>query len=96
MLFIPALMVAVAFLLGLLVQRRRGWLAFAGVGVMVVLWILVWVGGGFDDDPEGTAPFLALVYVVPLYSALWALAVGVGCVVRALLGRRRPDIPNPS
>ncbi len=81
---------AVAFVIGFLARRRRGWIALAGIAVAFVLWAVIAFAGGFEDDTEGTAAVLGLVYVVPLYAALWAGVVGLGYIAQRLLGKRRP------
>jgi hypothetical protein len=46
--------------------------------------------GAFNDDTEGTAELLSLVYGVPLFAALWAAAVGAGYLLRGTWGKRGP------
>ncbi len=62
----------------------------AGIPLALALWAIVLLSGGFDDDTEGTAALLSLVYFVPAYAAAWALAVGAGYVVSRLWGKTRP------
>ena len=61
----------------------------AGVAVALAWWGALSVTGAFDDDTEGTAPVLTLVYGVPFYTALWAAAVGAGYAARQLWGWNR-------
>ncbi|HEV3484145.1 MAG TPA: hypothetical protein VG106_01975 [Vicinamibacterales bacterium] len=84
--FVP---LAVAFILGIVVPRGRGWIALAGVAVAVGIWAAALLVGAFDDDTEGTAALLSLVYAVPLYALLWATAVGAGYIAHTLWARRR-------
>jgi hypothetical protein len=51
--------------------------------------------GAFDDDREGTAVLLTLIFVVPVLVVLWALAVGAGSIVGGR-GKQRSDVANPS
>ncbi len=44
---------AVAFVLGLLMRQRRGWIGAAGIGVGFAWWAIFVVTGSFEDDPEG-------------------------------------------
>ena len=82
----------VALLLGLLVAKRRAWIAAAGIGVGLALWGAAVVAGAFEDDPEGTAEVLSLVYGVPLFAIIWAAAVGVGYVLSRAWGKRPRDV----
>ena len=77
----------VAFLLGLLVPRRRAWIAAAGIRVGLAFWGAAFLTGAFEDDPEGTAQALSLVYGVPLLALIWAAAVGVGYVLSRAWGK---------
>ena len=91
---------ALALVLGAVLRRGRGWLALAGVAVALAIWAVAWYAGAFDDDAEGTAAILSLVYAVPAYALLWAMAVGMGYIARILWDRfratREADIANPS
>jgi hypothetical protein len=84
-----------AFLLGLFTPRNRGWIAAAGILVMPAVWGLAVATGAFDDDREGTAVLLTLIFVVPVLVVLWALAVGAGSIVGGR-GKQRSDVANPS
>ena len=81
----------VAFLLGLLVPRRRAWIAAAGTGLGLAFWGAAVLTGAFKDDRGGTAPALSLVYGVPLFALPWAAAVGVGYVLSRFWGFARPS-----
>ncbi len=83
---------AVAFALGLTMRRRRVWIALAGIAVALALWGLIGLTGGYDDDTEGTAWLLTLVYGVPIYAAMWAAAVGAGYVVSRLWGKTQARV----
>jgi galactitol-specific phosphotransferase system IIC component len=82
-------LLGVAFLLGVFLRSRWRAAVYAGVAVALGLYGLTWLTGGFEDDREGTAWILTLVYGVPLYIAFWAGAVGVGYMVRRLFLRAR-------
>ena len=83
---------AVAVALGLTMRRRRAWIALAGIAVALALWGLIGLTGGYDDDTQNTSRFLALIFGVPIYAAMWAAAVGAGYVVSRLLGKARPRV----
>ncbi len=82
----------VALLLGLLMSRRRGWVAAAGIGVGLAWWAVFVLTGSFEPDPEGTAPALGLIYGVPLFALTWAAAVGAGYVAQTLWTKTRPRV----
>ena len=82
----------VAFLLGLLARRRRAWIAAAGIGLGLAFWGAAVLTGSYEDDPEGTAQWLSLVYGVPVFALLWAAAVGAGYVLSRVWGKSRASV----
>jgi hypothetical protein len=72
------------FALALLVRRRYGGLAAAGVPIALLGWVCLSLLGAFEDDPEGTAGPLMLAYGVPAWAGAWAFGVAGGSLtVRA-------------
>jgi hypothetical protein len=82
---VPAAFAVLGFAAALIVRRRLGLLALGGILLGVLLWIVYWAAGAFEDDAEGTAGILTFVYGVPAVALAWALGVGVA----ALAGTRR-------
>jgi hypothetical protein len=78
---------AAAIALGFVMRQRRGWIALGGIVLGLAMWAVMSVTGAFEDDREGTAHLLTLIYGVPIYAAAWAAAVGVGYVGQRLRDR---------
>ena len=74
----------IPFILGIVARSGRRWIALAGVAVALVAWAAVALAGAFEDDTEGTAAVLSLIYGVSSYAVLWAAAVGAGFLAQSL------------
>lgn len=71
------------FACAVVLRRRLGLLALCGIPLGVLLWIVFWAAGAFEDDPEGTSGLLTFFYGVPAVSVAWALGVGLAAVAGA-------------